>query len=245
MSEEAVITGSDAQARDQPDTAQVEPGWLAPVPWAAAGGIIVSSGSTRRAAIGLWRPGASRIRVFGHGDVMTTWTQPSGRGSLIAWQPAACSRLSCPIEITSTSTNRTLTVHDPQGTGFLGQGNDAAFSPDGKMLALFVNQPHTRKFEGFVPALVNTATGRVRLVSRAVMANGEMAGWLCWLPGSARLLAGPAADISSYPAFAIDARTASAWPFTFFPTYHDPESPVYDITYGTVLLGTPSSRRGF
>jgi hypothetical protein len=82
--------------------------------------------------------------VFGHGDVMTTWTQPSGRGSLIAWQPAACHRLSCPIEITSTSTNRTLTVYDPQGTGFLGQGNDAAFSPDGKMLALFVNQPHAQ-----------------------------------------------------------------------------------------------------
>jgi hypothetical protein len=211
------------------------PGWrVVPLPRASAGGIMVSTG-TRRPAIGLWRPGGHRVWVIGHGHVMTTWTQPSGRVGLIAWGSDACRQLSCPIEITSTATNRTLTVQGPRGFGFLGQGGDAAFSPDGRTLAAFFNPLHQRPHGGFVPVLVDTATARVRLVRRALMANGEMAGWLLWLPGSGRLLAGPAAD-SRFPGYAIDARTAAARPFTFFVQYRYPDSPVYNITYGAVLL---------
>ena len=207
---------------------------VVPLPHAVADRIMVSTG-TRRPAIGLWRPGARKIRVVGQGQVMTTWTQPSGRAGLIAWRSDTCSHLSCPIEITSTATHRTLTVRGPRGFGFVDQGGDAAFSPDGRTLAVFFIPLHQRPYAGFVPALVNTATGGVRLVRRALMANGEMAGWILWLPGSGRLIAGPAAD-QSVPAYAIDARNAAARPFTFFVTYHHPQSPVYDITYGAVLL---------
>jgi len=211
------------------------PGWrVVPLPWAVARWIMLSTGA-RRPAIGLWRPGTRRVWVVGHGHVMATWTQPTGRAGLIAWGSAACRQLECPIEITSTATRRTLTVRLPRGFGFIGQGGDAAFAPDGRTLAGFVNALNGHPFGGFVPALVNTATGRVRLVRRALMANGEMAGWLLWLPGSGRLIAGPAAN-TSFPAYAIDVRTAAARPFTFFVTYHYPESPVYDITYGAVLL---------
>jgi hypothetical protein len=211
------------------------PGWqVVPLPWTAAGGIMLSTG-TRRPAIGLWRPGTHRVWVVGHGNVMAAWTQPTGRAGLIAWGSDACRQLECPIEITSTATHRTLTVRLPRGFGFIGQGGDAVFSPDGRTLAGFVNALHGHPIGGFVPALVDTATGRVRLVRRALMSNGEMAGWLLWLPGSGRLIAGPAAN-TSFPAYAIDARTAAARPFTFFVTYHYPESPVYDITYGAVLL---------
>jgi hypothetical protein len=215
------------------------PGWrVVPLPYAVAGGIIVSTG-TRRPAIGLWRPGAHKIWVVGHGYVMTTWTQPSGRAGLIAWWSGACRQLPCPMQITNTVARRTVTVRPPPGFGFIGQGGDAAFSPDGRTLAVFVNPLHQHPYAGFVPILVDTATGGMRLVRRALMTSGELAGWLLWLPGSGRLLAGPAAN-TSFPAYAIDASTAAARPFTFFVTYHYPESSVYDITDGNVLLGRAS-----
>src|SRR5215472_270174 len=212
------------------------PGWrVVPLPYAVAGGIIVSTG-TRQPAIGLWRPGAHKIWVVGHGYMMTTWTKPSGRAGLIAWWSDACHKLPCPMQITNTTTHRTVTVRPPPGFGFIGQGGDAAFSADGRTLAVFVNPLHQHPYAGFVPILADTATGGVRLVGRALMTSGELAGWLLWLPGSGRLLAGPAAN-TRFPAYAIDASTAAARPFTFFVTYHYPESPVYDITNGNVLLG--------
>ena len=218
------------------------PGWqVVPLPWAAADGIVLSS-LARPQAIGVWRPPAGTIQMIGQGDVMATWTRPSGRSSLIAWQPAACPLQHCPIEITSTSTGRTLTVRSPLRYGFLGQGVDVAFSPDGTELAAFISvNPLSPDDEPrFVPALVNTATGTVRLVRGAILANGELSGWLVWLPGAGSLLAGPAADISAYAGYAIDARTATARPFTFFPGSSYPASAPSDITYGAVLVPVPT-----
>jgi hypothetical protein len=215
------------------------PGWqmAVPLPTAVAGGIMVSGGG-RKPAIGLWHPRTGTIRVIGRGWPMATWTQPSGRGSLIAWGPAGCRGQSCPIDITSTATWRTLTVRDPQHSPFLGQGGDAAFSPDGASLAVFIGSPGR-----FVPALVNTATGTVRLVGRAIMANGEAAGWLLWLPGGTRLLAGPAYN-ANHAGYAIDARTATAKPFSFFPGCCYPGTSPYDIGYGAVLVHPPAARYG-
>ena len=219
-------------------------GWqVVPLPWAAAGGITVSS-RARRPAIGIWQPPSGRIQVLGQGHVMATWTRPGGSGGLIAWQPAACPPQHCPVEITSTPSGRTLTVHSPLRYGFLGQGGDMAFSPDGTMLAALVSVgPLTADTASpFVPALVSTAIGTVRLVRHAVLANGELAGWLVWLPGPGRLLAGPAADISRYAGYAIDTRTGAARPFTFFPGSGYPANAATDITYGAVLI--PRSAAG-
>ena len=214
------------------------PGWqVVPLPWAAAGGIVLSSAASRP-AIGLWKPGAGTVRVIGYGHVLASWTQPSGRGSLIAWQPAGCPFQHCPLEITSTPAGRTLTVRSPTRYGFLGQGNDMAFSPDGAQLAALISTGPLRPTSAppFVPALVNTATGKVRLVPGAVMANGELAGWLVWLPGSSRLLAGPAANIGRYAGYAINARTGAARPFSFFRGSRYPANSTSDISYGAVLL---------
>jgi hypothetical protein len=71
---------------------------------------------------------------------------------------------------------------------------------------------------------------------RAILANGEFAGWLVWLPRTGRLLAGPAADIGRYAGYAIDARTAAAKPFTFFPGSSYLANAPSDITYGAVLV---------
>jgi len=69
-----------------------------------------------------------------------------------------------------------------------------------------------------------------------VLANGEFAGWLVWLPGSNRLLAGPAAAIGRYGGYAIDAPTAAARTFTFFPGSSYLANAPSDITYGAVLV---------
>ena len=212
-------------------------GWqMVPLPWAVTGGIVLGSDGPRQ-AIGVWQPRDGRVQVIGHGFVMAAWTSPSGHGSLIAWQPAACP-LRCPIEITSIPAGRTLTVRSPLPYGFLGQGGDMAFSPDGTELAalISVSRPNPDTAERFMPALVNTATGTVRLVRRAILANGEFAGWLVWLPGSHRLLAGPAAAIDRYGGYAIDAPTAAARPFTFFPGSSHLANAPSDITYGAVLV---------
>jgi len=223
------------------------PGWrLAdPLPLAAAGGIILSTGA-RPPAIGLWQSATGTIQVIGHGSVMAAWTRSSGRGSLIAWQRPVCRRLSCPIEITSTPSGRTLSVPSPVTDGFfLFQGGDAAFSPDGTELAAFVSTGPLRADSAppFLLALVNTATGAVRLVRGAVLANGELAGWLVWLPTGTRLLAGPARN-GTYPGYAIDSRTATAEPFSFFPGCCNPGTSPYDITYGAALAGSSWGRSG-
>jgi hypothetical protein len=222
------------------------PGWrLAdPLPL-AADGIILSSAS-RPPGIGLWRPATGTIQVIGHGEPMATWTSASGHSGLIAWLPAPCRRLSCPIEITRTPGGRTLSVPSPvHGGFFLFQGGDAAFSPDGTELAALVSTGPLRADSAppFLPTLVDTATGTVRLVRRAVLANGELAGWLVWLPSGTRLLAGPASN-GAFPGYAIDARTAAARSFSFFPGCCYPGTSPYDITYGALLVGSRWARSG-
>jgi hypothetical protein len=220
------------------------PGWqVVPLPWAADGGIVLSS-RTSSPVMGVWQPNAGTVKAVGHGHVLTTWTTPSGR-SLIAWQPAGCPLRHCPVEITSTATGRTLTVRSPLRYGFLGQGNDMAFSPDGTELAALISiNPLSPDSESrFVPALVNTATGTVRLVRRAALANGELAGWLLWLPGSNRLLAGPAIGIANHAGYAINARTDAARPFSFFRGSSYQANASADITYGAVLVPVPSLPR--
>ena len=88
-----------------------------------------------------------------------------GHGGLIAWQPAGCPLQHCPIEITSLPSRRTLTARSPGQYGFLGQGNawrsspTAPSSPDSLALTGLSSYNSTL----FVPALVNTSTGTVRL----------------------------------------------------------------------------------
>ena len=56
------------------------------------------------------------------------------------------------------------------------------------------------------------------------------------------LLAGPAWDISRYAGYEIDARTAAARAFSFFPPTADyPANAPADIGYGAVIVPAPPS----
>ncbi len=212
-------------------------GWhVVPLPWATADGIAVSRGDHAgqgRPVIGIWRLSSGKVEIIGRGDVVATATPGAGAYSLIAWQPDGCGLQHCPINITNTATHATVTVRSPLRYGFLNEGDDAAFSPDGSELVGFIslNALNPNQAALFVPALVNTSSGAVRVLRNAVLENDELSGWAVWLPGR-RLIVGPAEN-PRYPAYAIDARSTAVRPFTFFPRSSDtPE----DITYGAVLL---------
>jgi hypothetical protein len=214
------------------------PGWhVVPLPWAVSGGITVSRGGRigegPRPVIGIWRLRTREVEIIGRGQVLATVTPEDGAYSLIAWQPDGCGVQHCPIEITDTATHATLTVRSPLRYGFLNAGDDGVFSPDGSDLVGFIslNALNPSQPALFVPALVSPRTGAVRVLRNAVLENMELSGWAVWLPGG-RLLVGPSAN-PRYPAYAIDARSGAARPFTFFPGLAGPPD---DITYGAVLL---------
>jgi hypothetical protein len=214
------------------------PGWhVVPLPWATADGIAVSrgdrSGQGPRPVIGIWRPTSGKVAIIGRGQALATVTPPAGSYSLIAWQPNGCGLQHCPINVTNTATHVTVTVRSPLRYGFLDQGDDVAFSPDGSELVGFIslNALNPNQAALFVPALVNTSSGAVRVLRNAVLENDELSGWAVWLPGG-RLIVGPSKN-PRYPAYAIDARSSAVRPFTFFPRSGDTPD---DITYGAVLL---------
>jgi hypothetical protein len=200
----------------------------------AAGGVIVNSagGSGPHAKTAIWDPRNGRIRPLGRGYVIDdVYTPAGGRSSLIAWQPARSAGRNGPVNITSTATLATVTVHSPLHHGFT-EAN-GTFSPDGRSLAVFVRRasissgwPNHSEL-----AIINTRTGALRLVRAARLVTQEDAGWVLWLPGGGRLLAG--ALLASY---AVDARTLAARPFYFFPGNEHDIMDTPDINFSTVVI---------
>jgi len=136
-----------------------------------------------------------------------------------------------PVNITSTATLVTVTVHSPLHHGFTEA--DGTFSPDGRTLAIFARRasissgwPNHSEL-----ALINTRTGALRLVRAARLVTQEDAGWVRWLPGGGRLLAG--ALLASY---AVDARTLAARPFYFFPGNEHDIMDTPDINFSAVVI---------
>jgi hypothetical protein len=222
-------------------------GWSLPreaageVPGGGVAGSIVVSGkdpgrSSRQPAIGVWNTRDGRVTVLGRGHLVAGPATPRGTdSSQVAW--TRCPIGSCPIEITSIPSMRTVTVRSPLPYGFA-QG--AAFSPDGSRLAVFERTASLSSpccANSSVLAIVNTRTGAVRSVRAARLETQEDAGWILWLPGGSRLLAG--ALLYSY---AVDTATYQARPFFFYPQNpgsagadHDiMDTP--DINFSAVLL---------
>ncbi|MGH3393346.1 MAG: hypothetical protein ACRDPO_01525, partial [Streptosporangiaceae bacterium] len=172
------------------------------------------------------------------------YTPPGGRYSLIAWAPTSCRSINCPIKITNTATRATVTARSPLPYGFAGKG--AVFSPDGTRLAVFERTASISSSccaNDSVLAIVNTRTGAVRAVRAARLVTQEDAGWILWLPGGRRLLAGAL----SY-SYAVDTATYAARPFFFFPQTADgPEADhdimqTPDINFSAVLLPSVAAR---
>ena len=188
---------------------------------AGGAGILVSSrpdGPSRSPwNLATWNPATGKVTLIASGAAAVgAYTAPGGRYSLIAWAPAPCTSRNCPIEITNTDTRATVTARSPLPYGFA-QG--AAFSPDGTRLAVFERTASINSSccaNSSILAIVNTRTGAVRAVRAARLVTQEDAGWILWLPGGTRLLAGALAY-----SYAVDATTYAARPFFFFPQTAD------------------------
>jgi hypothetical protein len=214
----------------------------------AGGGVLVSSHPGRPSRsprnLATWDPATGKVTLVARGAVAVgAYTPPGGRNSLIAWAPAPCTSGNCPIEITSTATRATVTARSPLPYGFA-QG--AAFSPDGTRLAVFEQTASINSSccaNNSVLAIVNTRTGAVRAVPAARLVTQEDAGWILWLPGGRRLLAGALAY-----SYAVDTTTYAARPFFFFPQTADGPAADHnimdtpDVNFSAVLLPSVVAR---
>jgi hypothetical protein len=229
-----------ADGSGAPRQLTVPAGWHLsfPSPTAVAdGGIVVNANGdprkTPQLAFGVWYPRTGLLRIIGRdGGVMAAYTPRRARYSLLAWSSGPCKNWNCPIKITNTATLATVTVRSPLGHGFTDPG--AAFSPGGRQLAVFVRRASINSSwpNHSELALINTRTGRLRLVRAAKLETQEDAGWVLWLPGGKRLLAG--ALLSSY---AVDAKTLAARPFFFIHGTSDHDiMDTPDINFSAVLL---------
>ena len=198
-------------------------------------GILVSShpGGPSRSPwnLGIWHPATGKVTLVASGAMaIGAYTAPDGRYSLIAWTPASCPSGNCPVEITDTATRTTVTARSPLPYGFA-QG--AAFSPDGTRLAVFERTAAISSSccaNSSVLAIVTARTGAVRAVRAAPLVTQEDAGWILWLPGGTRLLAGALAY-----SYAVDATTYAARSFFFFFFPQAAEGPDADHN----LMDTP------
>ncbi|GEM_PF-5418045 len=134
----------------------------------------------------LWNPanGASHLVARGCADPL------AGEGDLLAWM--TCSRLPA-LHVTNLASGLTLSVGDPAG---LRPDPVAAFSPNHRWLATeMTNSTSTRS----VLALVDTATGRLRLIGGATPDPSQPV--LAWSPHGRRVYflgADQAAPVATY-----------------------------------------------
>jgi hypothetical protein len=230
-----------------PRTLRAPAGWSFDSDQAVVGGILVDS-QPRHATprLGIWSPGTARVRIIADGAARSigAGTAPGARYSLVAWTSADCPFASdCPVEITNTATLATISVRSPLHHGFASTG--VVFSPSGTELAAWARAvslssqccANTSEL-----AIIDVSAGVVHLVPAASLVTQEDAGWILWLPGGQRLLAGAA----SY-SYAVDASTAAARPFFFFPQAGDGPNADHDImdtpdiNFSAVLIPAISS----
>lgn len=218
-----------ADGPGRPVTLRAPAGWSFDPGQAVAGGILVDS-RPRGAAplLGTWSPGAGRVQIIAHDAARSigVGTAPGARSSVVAWVPADCPFSGdCPIEITDTATLATVSVRSPLHHGFASTG--VAFSGSGTELAAWARVvslgsqccANTSEL-----AIIDVGTAVVHLVPTARLETQEDAGWIVWLPGGQRLLAGAL----SY-SYAVDTSTDAARPFFFFPQTADGTLADHDI----------------
>jgi hypothetical protein len=209
----------------------------------ADGGIVVNAnddqGKAHVPTIAVWYPRTGQVQVIGRGaGIMDEYTPRGGSYSLLAWTPGSCALRNCPLKITNTATLVTVTARSPLGHGFTDPGG--AFSPDGRSLAVFVRRASINSSwpNHSELALISTRTGMLRVVRAAKLETQEDAGWVLWLPGGQRLLAG--ALLYSY---AVDSKTLAARPFFFFPGNEHDFMTSPDINFSAVIIPGRDARQ--
>jgi hypothetical protein len=180
---------------------------------ATANGIIVQSAESpglRARTLAVWYPRSGKVAAIGRElAVIGAYTPPGARYSLLAWLPAACPFPdNCLIRITNTATLSTRTVRSPLPGGFAVGG---AFSPHGTRLAVFPQTALRRMTPGSARlAIVNLATGAVRMARGPSLALGMDFAWARWLPGGMHLVVGAGTG-----GYLVDSATLSARPLFF------------------------------
>ncbi len=181
---------------------------------ATAGGVIVQSAESsawRVHALGVWNLRSGKVEVIGRGlEVIGAYTPPGARYSLLAWLPAACPFPdNCLLKITNTATLAVRTVRSPLPGGFAVGG---AFSPDGTRLAVFpqTTAPRTGPATARL-AIVDLATGAMRVARLPRLALGQDVAWARWLPGGTHLMVGAGTG----SCYLVDSATLSARPLYF------------------------------
>ena len=207
----------------------------------AGDGILVQASEYQEtpspAVLGLWDPHTATVRVLGHmanGDygLIAATTPPGGHAGLVATFPASCGiapGFRC-IRITSTATGSGVTVRSPSRYGF---GIGGAFSADGRWLAAFVITGAGSRNAGPSArlAIVNTRTGRLRLVPGARYLIGAATLWAGAIPGREELLTGGPAS-----AYLVNAVTLAERAVYFLPGDHRSLDISRDVNYSAVVL---------
>jgi hypothetical protein len=202
-------------------------------PAVAHGGILIQSqpgfptqtSGSNPPTVAVWTPANGNVRTLGVvSTVAVTFTDEPGGTTLVAWLPVSCRSVNdCPLQLTDLTTGATREIRSPLGYGFADGG---VFSPDGRQLAVFAKtnpgftDPETRL------ALVDVATGSLRLVADATLAVGESIAWAQWVPHSGRLIAGGLQTNK----FLVDSTTLRSTPFSFLRDGY------VDVNYSAVVL---------
>ena len=198
---------------------------------ATANGIVVQSEESwgpGGSILAIWNPNTGRVTVIGKAvGVIGAYTPQRAHYSLLAWLSARCGFPgSCALMITNTATLSSRTVHSPFPGGFALGG---AFSPSGASkarLAVFLNAGSGNAAR---LALVDLATGAVRVAPRPRLVLGLDIAWARWLPDGVHLIVGPSVGGSDL----VDAATLSAEPLV---VAHESSE---DLDYTTAVVPLP------
>ena len=208
----------------------------------AGDGILVQASgyqvSPQPTMLGLWDPHSGTVRVLGRmadGDygLIGATTLPGGHAGLVATFPASCGTVPgfrC-VKITDTATLSSVTVRSTSRYGF---GIGGAFSADGRWLGVFISTSVGGRHAGPSArlAIVNTRTGRLRLVPGARYLIGAATLWAGAIPGREEILAGGPAN-----AYLVNAVTLADRAIYFLPGDRRTLDINRDLNYSAAVLG--------
>lgn len=188
--------------------------------------------------LGLWDPHTGTARVLGrmaNGDygLIAATAPPGGHAGLVATFPASCGiapGFRC-IRITDTATGSGVTVRSRRGTGSAPAARSrptAAGSPPLSSPAPAAAAQGTSA----QLSVVNTRTGRLRLVPGARYLTGAATLWAGAIPGREEILAAGPANASL-----VDALTLAERAVYFLPGDHRALDISGDVSYPAVVLG--------
>ena len=202
-----------------------------------ADGILVRSASNQAATtsslLAIWNPSTGAVHTLGDiWQMVGTYTAPGGTSSLVAWVPADCVvTTNCSLRVVNTADFSFQLFSSPLGYGFDWGGG---FSPDGGQLAVFVQSNSGVTSPESQLALVNVASGSLRLVSGANISVGDSLVWAQWLPDGTHLIVGGTGSANGLSVgdnhFIVDSRSGQATSFRFIADGNQ------DVNYSAVVV---------